>query len=192
MHIPHSRRKEIDPRGNKLLDLVRTSQHALHSHRIRHPVLAALDPARLGLSSDPPRVAVRDQLLRLGQVVSFLVMRHVDHDGVEGQGIGRQAHEFFVLAVVEVDCDGDCGSGGCVCGCADEEAVGGCDGPGEDLDYQGGAVLFCRADDGDDLLEVVAVFLGWVCQMFGRLESGFEVLGFFSFFLTYTMEATTP
>jgi hypothetical protein len=58
--------------------------------------------------------------------------------------------------VVEVDCDGDCGSGSGVCGGADEKAVGCLDGPGEDLDYQGGAFAFGRADDGNDLFEVVA------------------------------------
>jgi hypothetical protein len=62
--------------------------------------------------------------------------------------------------VVEVDCDGDSGSGGGFCGGADEEAVGCCYGPWEDLDYEGGALLFGGADDGDDLLEVVA---GWPC-----------------------------
>jgi hypothetical protein len=60
------------------------------------------------------------------------------------------------LAVVEVDCDGDCGSGSGVCGGVDEKAVGCLDGPREDLDYQGGAFAFGGADDGDDLFEVVA------------------------------------
>jgi hypothetical protein len=67
--------------------------------------------------------------------------------------------------VVEVDCDGDCGARGGEGGGADEEAVGCVDGPGEDLDYEGGALAFGGADYGDDLFEVIAGF--WLLVRFG-------------------------
>jgi len=87
------------------------------------------------------------------------------------------------LAVVEVDCDWDCGSRGGVCGGADEEAVGGGYGPGEDLDYEGGAFGFCGADYSDDLLEVVA----GVCLLVLRIGEGLFVVGFLLEGLTRSM-----
>jgi hypothetical protein len=83
MHIPHSRRQKIHPRSNKLLHLLRTRQNPLHSLRIRHPVLPALDPARLSLRRNPSRVAISHQLLRLGEILCLFEVRHVDHDGIE-------------------------------------------------------------------------------------------------------------
>jgi len=77
------------------------------------------------------------------------------------------------LAVVEVDCDGDCGSRSGVRGGADEEAVGCGYGPGEDLDYERGAFGFCGADYGDDLFEVVA----GGCLLILRLGEGLFVVG---------------
>jgi hypothetical protein len=91
MHIPHRRRQKIHPGSKKLLDLVRTRQHTLHSLRIRNPVLPTLDSPRFSFSSDSSSVAVGHELLRLGQILSFFEVRHVDHDGVEGQGVCCQA-----------------------------------------------------------------------------------------------------
>lgn len=134
MHIPHRGRQKIHPGSNELLHLLRRGEHPLHVHRIRHAILTTLNAPRLGFRSDPARVAVRHQLFRLGQVGLLLVVRHVDHDGVEGERVRRETHEGLVLAVVQVDGNGDCGSrGGVGCG-ADEEAVCCADGPGEDLD----------------------------------------------------------
>lgn len=83
MHIPHSRRQKIHTRSNKLLHLLRTRQNPLHSLRIRHPILPALDPARLSLRCDSSRVAISHQLLRLGEILCLFEVRHVDHDGIE-------------------------------------------------------------------------------------------------------------
>jgi hypothetical protein len=135
MYIPHRRRKKIHPSSNEILHLVRRRQHTLHSLRISNPILPALDPAGLSLTSDPPSMTIGDQFFRFGEVVGFLVVRHVDHYRVEGERVGCQAYQVFILAVIEVDCDGDCGSRGGFCGCADQEAVGCCYGPGKDLDY---------------------------------------------------------
>jgi len=155
MHVPNRGSKEINPRSNKILDLVRAGKNALHSGSISHAVFAAFNPARFRFSRNPASVAVRHELLCLRQVFGFLMVRHVDHDGVEGERVGCQAHEGFVLAVVEVDRDWDCCPRGGVGGGSDEEAVGCCDGPWEHLDDEGGAFLFCCSYYGDYLLQIV-------------------------------------
>lgn len=89
--------------------------------------------------------------------------------------------------MVEVDCDGDCGSRSGVRGGADEEAVGCGYGPGEDLDYERGAFGFCGADYGDDLFEVVAGGLFVSTKVRGGVVCCGSSIGG-----SYTIDATTP
>lgn len=58
--------------------------------------------------------------------------------------------------MVEMDGHGDGGPGRGVGGGADEEAIREGDGPGEDLDDEGGAFVFGGFDAADYVLDVVA------------------------------------
>jgi hypothetical protein len=66
------------------------------------------------------------------------------------------ADHGLVLRVVEMDGDGDGGARCRVGCCADKETIGEGDGPGEDLDDEGGAFAFGGFDAANYVLDVVA------------------------------------
>ena len=156
MNIANRRCEEIYTSSDELLHLFRRSQHPFHIRRIRHTVLTTLYPPRLGLRGNPSRMAVRNQLSRLCQILFLLMMRHIYHDRVKGQRIRRELDERFILAVIEMHRYGNRSSRCSVCGCADDEAVGDFDLPWEDLYDKWGTFVFGGSDYADDVLDIVS------------------------------------
>lgn len=146
MNVAKRRGKQVHSRIHKLLRLLSTRHESSQVKRIRNAVFSALNPPRLCLCCFTVRMAVSNQLLCLGEVFLLGVMRHVYHDGVERQQTRRLDH-FFILAVVEMHCHGDRGLAGGLGGGVDEDAVGGGDGPGEELDDERRFAPLCCFDE---------------------------------------------
>ena len=166
MQIPKRRRQEVNPRRQKLIRHLGRRQHALQLRRILDPILAALHSPRLRLRRNAPRMAIRNPLLRLFQILALFVVAHVDHDAVEGiRHVGRALDDRLVLRVVQVQDDGHGRRPARVGDEVHEEAVGVGDGPGEEQDLHGRPLGFGGAHDRDNGLEVVlGRALGFVLQ----------------------------
>ena len=170
VHVSEGGGEEVDAGVDELERLFGGGEQALEIARVLHAVLAAIDAARFRLRGDAALVAVRDQLARALQVLFLLVVRHVDHDGVEGEVAGA-VDRLGVLRVVEVERHGHRGGLAGVRGEVDEEAVRVGHGPWEEEDLERGALAFGRADAGDYRFEVVGNHAGdAIAALFGGFE----------------------
>ena len=107
VHVADGGRQEVDARVDELQGLLRGGEDALQVARVLHAGLAAVDAAGLGLGRDAQVVAELDQLRCPRQVLLFLVVAHVDHDGVELAGQRRLLDRVRALRVVQVQRHGD-------------------------------------------------------------------------------------
>jgi hypothetical protein len=84
MHIPKSRRQKVNPRIYKRPRLLLSSQQALQIARILDAIFPPINPARLRFRRYAFRMEVFRDPRRLLEILFLFVVRHVDHDAVEG------------------------------------------------------------------------------------------------------------
>lgn len=157
MHITNCRCQEVHTGSDELFNFFGGGKYTFHVRSIGYTVLSAFDPTGLSFSRNASRVAVRHELLSLGQVLGLLVVRHIHHDRVERQRVCGQLDEYLILAMVKVDCYRYGRFGSCIGSRPDEKAIAELDLPWEDLNDEGAALALCCFDNPKDVLNVVAV-----------------------------------
>ena len=148
--VAEGRREEVDAGGDEAGGLV-GGEDALEVAGVLDAVLAAVDATRFGLGGDAVRVAVGDELGRLGEVLFLLVVAHVDHDAVEAARLDGPVDRFRRLRVVQVQRHGHRRGPARLRRQRHQQVVHPVvDRPGEEEDLRRGSFRLGRADDGKD------------------------------------------